>query len=344
MFLRVVSALETSAKYFVAGHRGLVGSAIVRELQAQGCHNIITASRDELDLRNEAATREFVNVNKPDYVFLAAAVVGGIQRNSDFPVAFLLDNLRIQNSVVAACADNAVRKLVFLGSSCIYPRLCEQPMKEDYLMTGPLEPTNEWYALAKIAGLKLCQAYRKERGFDYVSVMPTNLYGPNDDYSAGCHVIPALIARFHAALVTEQTQVTVWGSPTTRREFLYIDDLAKACVLVLREYSASTPINIGYGSDISMGELAEHVARAVGLKAKIVYDTSKPSGTPRKLLDSSRIFDLGWKPETTLDEGLPKSIKDYLSRFHSDKKGIAAEREQEGQDLRNKMVPIAQGA
>lgn len=307
--------MNDTSRVFVAGHRGMVGSSLTRALL--GKYFVLAKSGD---LSNEIETRRFFNTDKPTHVFLAAAKVGGIEANRANPVEFLLENLKIQNSVIQSAAATSVQRLIFLGSSCIYPRDCPQPIREDYLMTGPLEPTNESYALAKIAGLKLCDAYRRQQGLDFFSVMPTNLYGQGDRYTPGCHVIPALIDRFHKARHTDE-QVKVWGHPETRREFLYVDDLAAACVLLMnysgdiRTYLGSSWINIGYGEDISIKALALAVAAQVGLDPeRIIWDMSQPIGTPRKWLDSRLINSLGWKPKVDLKEGLRRAYVDYMDR------------------------------
>lgn len=305
------------ARIFVAGHRGLAGGAIWRELQRQGFTKLIGRTRAELDLRDSAAVRDFFSASKPEYVFLAAAKVGGIQANHDHPAEFLLENLQIQGNVIQEAHRTGVRKLLFLGSSCIYPKLAPQPLKEEYLLTGPLEPTNEWYAVAKIAGIKLCQAYRRQYGCDFVSAMPTNLYGPGDNYDPRTsHVLPALIRRFHEAKQRGARQVTCWGSGTPRREFLYADDLARACVFLLRHYSQEPFINVGYGEDGTIQELAEQVARVIGFTGDIAWDTAKPDGTPRKLLDSTRLFALGWKPTVPLETGIGRAYTDFLQRHN----------------------------
>lgn len=305
--------MNTNDRIFVAGHRGLVGSAIVRALTAEGYTNIITATHQEVDLTHPTETWRFIAEKRPHYIFLAAAKVGGIEGNMKQPVEMMLSNLHIQNNVIAAAHQHRVKKLLFLGSSCIYPKMCPQPIKEEYLLTSALEPSNECYALAKIAGLKLCQAYRSECGDNFVSVMPTNLYGINDTYRPGCHVIPDLIRKFYQAKVTGQPTVSVWGDGTARREFLYSDDLAKACVLVMQSYDMAEPINIGYGTDITIKELAYAVADAVGLqREQIVFSASGPVGTPVKFLDSSRIMALGWKPTIELVDGLKLAYADFL--------------------------------
>ncbi|HEY7379485.1 MAG TPA: GDP-L-fucose synthase, partial [Steroidobacteraceae bacterium] len=287
--------MNKSSLIYVAGHRGLAGSAILRQLQALGFDNLVTQTSRQLDLRNQRAVDRFFDSTRPEVVILAAARVGGIHANDSQPAQFIRDNLQIQTNVIDAAQRFNVGKLVFLGSSCIYPRLAPQPMKEEYLLTGALEPTNEWYAIAKIAGLKMCQAYRRQYDFDAIAVMPTNLYGPRDNFSeTQSHVLPALIRRFHDAKQAGAQEVVVWGTGKPRREFLHVDDFASAVVLLLQRYAEEAPINIGTGEDVSIAELAELVREAVGFEGKIVYDSSKPDGTPRKLLDVSRLKALGW--------------------------------------------------
>ena len=289
---------------YVAGHRGLVGSAICRRLQKEGTA-VVTASRDQVDLMSRSAVDAFLAGNEIEQVYLAAAKVGGIYANDAYPAEFIYDNLTIQTNVIDAAWRAGVKKLLFLGSSCIYPKQAPQPMTEDCLLTGPLEPTNEWYAIAKIAGIKMCQAYRKQYGFDAISAMPTNLYGPGDNFDLKTsHVLPALIRKFHEAKAAGANSVTVWGTGTPRREFLHVDDLADACVFLMRNYSASEIVNVGWGEDISILELAELVKNVVGYEGDIELDTSKPDGTPRKLLDTSRLSSLGWKPSIGLEEGI----------------------------------------
>src|SRR5579871_5638440 len=292
--------LTPSSRVYVAGHRGLAGSAIVRELENRGCENLLTASHAELDLRDQAAVNRFFAGNKPDFVFLAAAKVGGIMANSTHPAEFLYDNLAIQTNIIHAAWRSGVRKLVFLGSSCIYPKHAPQPMQEDCLLTGPLEPTNEAYAIAKIAGLKMAAAYRAQYGFDAISLMPTNLYGPGDNFDLeSSHVLPALIRRFHEAKIWRSPSVTLWGTGTPRREFLHVDDLAAAACFVMENYAGGKPLgdllNVGIGEDLSIAELADMVARTTGYNGTIRFDPTRPDGTPRKLLDVSRIHSLGWR-------------------------------------------------
>lgn len=304
--------METNSRIYVAGHRGLVGSAIWRELQRQGFIDLVGRTRQELDLLNPAAVEEFYAREKPGYVFVAAAKVGGILANDQEPASFLYENLQIQNNLIHGAWRGGVRKLLFLGSSCIYPKLAPQPLKEDYLLSGPLEPTNQWYAVAKIAGIKLCQAYRRQHGCDFISAMPTNLYGPNDNYDLqSSHVLPALIRKFHEAKATGAASVTCWGTGSPLREFLHADDLARACVFLMQHYGEEQFINVGYGSDVSIRNLAARVKRIVGFKGDIVWDTTKPDGTPRKLMDSSRLFALGWRPQVDLETGIRLAYEDF---------------------------------
>jgi len=297
--------MNDDSRIYVAGHRGLVGSAIVRELRRLGYQNLVVRSSAELDLRRQDAVDAFFDQERPEYVFLAAAKVGGINANDTYPADFLRDNLLIQTNVIDAAWRAGVEKLCFLGSSCIYPKLAPQPMREDALLTGPLEPTNEWYAIAKIAGIKMCQAYRRQFGFNAISLMPTNLYGPGDNFDLqNSHVLPALIRRFHEAKLRGDSQVVIWGTGTPRREFLHCDDLAGAVVHLMKTYESDELVNIGCGSDVTIRELAELVAGIVGFTGRLSFDTSKPDGTPRKLLDVGRLSALGWKPRITLEEGV----------------------------------------
>jgi GDP-L-fucose synthase len=299
---------------YVAGHRGLVGSAIWRELQRQGCRNLVGRSRQELNLLDETAVRQFFTESRPEYVFIAAAKVGGILANDQQPADFLYENLQIQNHLIHGAWQAGVKKLLFLGSSCIYPKHAPQPIREDSLLTGPLEPTNEWYAIAKIAGIKLCQALRRQHGCDFISAMPTNLYGPNDNYDLQTsHVLPALIRKFHEAKLAGAPSVTCWGTGAPLREFLHADDLARACVFLMQHYSEEQLINVGSGSDLSIRALAELVKAVVGYAGEITWDTSKPDGTPRKLMDSTRLFALGWRPQITLEEGIRQAYADFLN-------------------------------
>lgn len=297
--------MERQARIFVAGHRGLVGSAIVRRLCQEDYSNLITRTRRELDLTSRIAVDRFFEQEQPEYMFLAAAKVGGILANSTYPADFIRDNLAIQCNVIDAAYRYAVKKLLFLGSSCIYPKLCAQPIREEYLLTGELEPTNEPYAVAKIAGIKMCQAYNRQYGTHFISVMPTNLYGPGDNFElTTSHVLPALIRKFHEAKVAGVPQVTVWGTGTPRREFLHVDDLADACVCLMRIYDGSEIINVGVGEDLSIRELAELIREVVAYEGDIRFDTSKPDGTPRKLLDVSRLHGLGWRARIFLEDGI----------------------------------------
>jgi GDP-L-fucose synthase len=291
-------------RIWVAGHRGMVGSAILRRLAREDVE-ILSVDRRDVDLRERDAVRQWVARAKPDVIVLAAAKVGGILANNSYPVDFLFDNLAIETSVIQAAHLADVERLVFLGSSCIYPKFAPQPITEDALLTGPLEPTNEWYAIAKIAGIKMCQAYRRQYGRRYISVMPCNLYGKNDNFDPSTsHALPALIRKFHAAKIAGEPEVLVWGTGTPLREFLYVDDLADAVVFLMDHYDGSEPINCGAGSDISIRQLAELIGRVTGFEGKLVFDTSKPDGTPRKLMDSSRLRTLGWRPKTSLDGGI----------------------------------------
>ena len=308
--------IARDAKIYVAGHGGLVGSAIWRQLQQQGFTRLIGRRQAELNLLDAVAVKNFYETERPEYVFVAAAKVGGIVANSTKPAQFLYENLQIQNHLIHGAYLAGVKKLLFLGSSCIYPKLAPQPLKEEYLLTGSLEPTNEWYAVAKIAGIKMCQAYRRQYGCDFISAMPTNMYGPNDNYDLqGSHVLPALIRKFHEAKITRAASVTCWGTGTPLREFLYADDLARACVFLMEHYSEEQFINIGSGSDLPIRELAEIVRQIVGYAGEIVWDTSKPDGTPRKLMDGSRLAALGWKPEIDLPTGIRLAYADFLKRF-----------------------------
>jgi len=307
--------MQKEDKIYVAGHNGLVGSAIIRRLRACGYTNLLVRTSRELDLRDQAAVRGFFSEQRPDYVLIAAAKVGGILANTRYPAEFIYDNLCIETNIVDAAYRNGAKKLLFLGSACIYPRLCPQPIKEEYLLTGPLETTNEWYALAKISGIKLCQAYRKQYDFDAISAMPTNVYGPGDNFHPeNSHVIPALIRRFHAAKVANDPEVIIWGTGTPRREFLHVDDLADALVLLLERYSAPEHINVGYGQDQTVAELAAMVAQAVGYCGRIVTDPDKPDGMPRKILDISRMNALGWTPRVSLEVGLKETYAWYCQQ------------------------------
>ncbi len=308
--------LARDARIYVAGHRGLVGSAIWRELQRRGWQRLIGLTHSQLDLLDGVAVKQFYAEEQPEYVFMAAARVGGILANDNQPADFLFENLQIQNHLIHGAWEAGVKKLLFLGSSCIYPKFAPQPLKEEYLLTGTLEPTNEWYAVAKIAGIKLCQAYRRQHGCDFISAMPTNMYGPNDNYDLQTsHVLPALIRKFHEAKTSGAQAVTCWGTGAPQREFLYADDLARACIFLMEHYSDEQSINVGSGIDLSIQELAQLVRRIVGFEGEIVWDKSKPDGTPRKLMDSSRLFALGWKPQVDLEAGIRLAYEDYLRRF-----------------------------
>jgi GDP-L-fucose synthase len=301
---------------YVAGHNGLVGSAIVRRLRADGASQLLLRSSKELDLRRQADVERFFAEQRPQYVFLAAAKVGGIEANRSRPAQFIRDNLQIQTNIIDAAYRNGARKLLFLGSSCIYPRLAPQPMPEDSLLTGPLEPTNQWYAIAKIAGLKMCQAYRREFQFDAICAMPTNLYGPGDNFNLlESHVLAALMRKCHEAKQRQAAAVEIWGSGTPRREFLHVDDLADACVYLMRTYSDEAPVNVGWGVDVSITELARLVADTVGYKGELSFDLSKPDGVPRKLLDTSRLSGLGWTPKIRLDAGLISTYQWFLAHL-----------------------------
>ncbi|MFN4281734.1 MAG: GDP-L-fucose synthase family protein [Alphaproteobacteria bacterium] len=305
--------MDKASRVFVAGHRGLVGSAIVRRLQRAGYRDIVTRARAELDLTDAAATSRFFAEIKPSHVFLAAAKVGGIAANDAYRADFLRENLLIQTNVIDAAYKARAKKLVFLGSSCIYPKFAPQPIREDSLLTGPLEPTNEAYAIAKIAGIAMCQAYRRQHGFDAISLMPTNLYGPNDNFDlANSHVLPALIRKFHEAKLAGAPSVPIWGSGTPRREFLHVDDMADACLFLMENYSSGEIVNVGVGEDISIADLARLVGDVVGYKGALAFDLSKPDGTPRKLLDVSRLTSAGWKARIGLREGVAETYRWYL--------------------------------
>jgi len=303
-----------TSRVFVAGHRGLVGSAITRRLLSLGYNNLLLRTRSELDLCDSQAVNAFFAAEKPEFVYLAAAKVGGILANSTYPADFIHDNLALQGNLIDSAYRHQAKKLLFLGSSCIYPKLAPQPLKEDYLLTGPLEPSNEWYAIAKIAGIKTCEAYRKQYGFNAVSLMPTNLYGPGDNFDLQTsHVLPALIRRFHEAKVQHQPQVTLWGTGTPKREFLHVDDLASAAVFLMQNYDDKQFINVGVGDDISIRDLATLVASIVGYQGTFTFDTSKPDGTPRKLLDVARLHSLGWRHSISLEDGIRSTYQWFLS-------------------------------
>jgi len=307
--------LEISDKIYVAGHNGMVGSAIVRKLKALGFQNLVVKSSKELDLRNQQAVAEFFENEKPAYVFLAAAKVGGIVANNTYRADFIYENIQIQNNVIHNSFLSGVKKLMFLGSSCIYPKLAPQPLKEEYLLTGLLEPTNEPYAIAKIAGIKMCEAYMDQYGCNFISVMPTNLYGPNDNYDLqNSHVLPAMIRKFHEAKLNNSSSVELWGTGTPMREFLHADDLAEACVFLMETYSEKELVNIGTGVDVTIAELAETIKDEVGFEGEIIWNTDKPDGTPRKLMDVSKLRGLGWKHKIDLREGISKVYAEYQSR------------------------------
>jgi GDP-L-fucose synthase len=306
--------MQLTSKIYVAGHRGMVGSAIVRCLQSRGFKNLIFSSREKVDLKDTAKVNRFFETERPGYVFLAAAKVGGIHANDTYPADFLYDNLMVQNNVIHAAFEYGVEKLMFLGSSCIYPKFAPQPIREESLLSGYLEPTNEAYAIAKIAGIKLCQAYHKQHGSRFISVMPTNMYGYGDNYHPeNSHVLPALIRRFHEAKVAGRPEVTIWGSGKPLREFMFSDDLAEACVFLMQNYEDPQLINVGTGEEVSILELAQLIGATVGYKGKIVFDAAKPDGTPRKLMDSSRLHALGFKHKVSLREGIRLTYEDYLN-------------------------------
>ncbi len=322
-----MTTLDRSARVYVAGHRGLVGSALVRHLEAEGFTNIVTATRDEVDLRNQSEVSRWFKANQPDFVFLVAGTVGGILANSTRPAEFIYDNMIIHGTVVHSAYETGVSKLLYLGSSCIYPRDAEQPIPEEALLTGPLESTNESYAIAKIAGIKLCQAYRRQYGCDFISAMPTNLYGPGDNFDLdSSHVIPALMRKFHDAASTPDNRVTVWGTGRAFREFLHVDDLARACLFLMENYDGDQHINVGTGVDLSILELAETIRDVVNPEAELVWDSTKPDGTPRKLLDVARLRDLGWSPAIELVDGLRSTYQWYLDELSTNTalRGVAA--------------------
>jgi GDP-L-fucose synthase len=305
--------MENNAKIYVAGHRGLVGSAIVRRLEADGYSNILTRTHGQLDFMDQAAVRDFFSKERPDYVFLAAAKVGGIYANDTYPADFIRENLLIQTNVIDAAFRSGVTKFLFLGSSCIYPKFAPQPMKEEYLLTGELEPTNEWYSIAKIAGIKMCQAYKRQYAFNAISLMPTNLYGPGDNFDLkNSHVLPALIRKFHEAKIEKRKEVVVWGTGSPRREFLHVDDLADAAYFLMNNYDEEEIINVGTGEDVPIKKLAHVIKEMLDYQGKIVFDNSKPDGTPRKLLDVSRVKKLGWQPKVELKQGIISTYKWYV--------------------------------
>jgi len=308
--------MDKSDKIFVAGHRGMVGSAVMRRLKTEAFSNLVTRERAQLDLTNESAVAKFFEQERPHIVLAAAAKVGGIKANNDYPVEFLVENLRIQNNIIRSAYENGVRKLLFLGSSCIYPKFAPQPILESALLSGPLEPTNEAYAIAKIAGIKLCQAFSREYGANFISAMPTNLYGPNDNFDLETsHVLAALLRKAHEAKTRNDRKLVVWGTGKPRREFLHVDDLAAACLLLLEKYDSPEIINVGCGEDISIGELAELICEIVGFDGQLAWDTTKPDGTPRKLLDVSKIRALGWRPAITLRDGIKGTYDWFVANF-----------------------------
>ena len=311
-------AENKEAKIYVAGHQGMVGSAIMHTLKKKGYNNQILKTRQELDIRNQAAVQTFYNHEKPDYVFIAAAKVGGILANDTYPAEFLYDNMIMEANLIHGAYTAGVKKLLFLGSSCIYPKMAPQPLKEEYLLSGPLEPTNEWYAVAKIAGLKLCQAYRRQYGFDAISVMPTNLYGPGDNFHLeNSHVMPALIRRFYEATISEQNQVTVWGTGKPRREFLHVDDFADSAIFLMERYSSDAIVNVGVGKDISIQELTEIIKSVTSYKGNVLFDQTKPDGTLQKLLDVSKLTNLGWKAKISLPDGVTRTYLWYVENLQS---------------------------
>jgi GDP-L-fucose synthase len=308
--------MNKTDKIYVAGHRGLVGSAIVRNLKKNGYNNLLLRTSKELNLTNQADVNHFFEIEKPDYIFLAAAKVGGIHANDTYPADFIRDNLQIQTNIIDAAYRNNAKKLLFLGSSCIYPKLAPQPMKEEHLLTGELEPTNEWYAIAKIAGIKMCQAYKKQYGFNAISLMPTNLYGPGDNFNLeNSHVMPALIRKFHDAKTNNLPEVEVWGTGTPRREFLHVDDLADASVYLMNNYDDAEFVNVGVGEDVTIKELAETVKEIVAYKGELKFDTSKPDGTPRKLLDVTKLNNIGWQADIQLNEGIKSTYEWFLENI-----------------------------
>lgn len=310
--------MEKSAKIYIAGHRGMVGSAIHRKLTAEGFNNFVFRTSSELDLRDQASVKDFFETERPEYVFLAAAKVGGIMANNIYRAEFLFDNLQIQNNIIDSAYRVNVKKLLFLGSSCIYPKLAPQPLHEDSLLTGTLEPTNEPYAIAKIAGIKMCEAYRSQYGCDFISVMPTNLYGPNDNYDLNkSHVLPAMIRKFHEAKEENKPVVELWGTGSPLREFLHADDLADACYFLIQNYSEPGFLNVGVGSDVTIKELAELIQKTVGYEGEVHWNTDKPDGTPRKLMDVSKLHALGWKHKTDLTEGIRITYQDFLQKIEA---------------------------
>ena len=310
--------MQKHSSIFVAGHRGLVGSAILRRLQAEGYEKILTAGRDQLDLREQGPVRTYFVKHRPEFVFLAAAKVGGILANTTYSAEFVAENLAIQGNVIDAAYKNGVRKLLFLGSSCIYPKMAPQPIREEYMLTGPLEPTNEWYAIAKIAGIKMCQAYRRQYGFQAITIMPTNLYGPGDKFDLQTsHVLPALMRKLHEAKMAEAPRVTVWGSGSPRREFLHVDDLAEAAMFLMQNYDGEQIVNVGTGEDLTIAELARLMQEITGYRGQLVFDRNKPDGTPRKLLDVSKLHALGWRHKIGLEDGIVDTYSWYRAHATS---------------------------
>ncbi len=308
--------MNRNAKVYVAGHRGMVGSAIYRKLEKEGFSNLIVKTSNELDLRKQDAVSDFFQSEKPEFVFLAAAKVGGIQANNTYRAEFLHDNLMIQNHVIHSSYLTNVKKLLFLGSSCIYPKMAQQPLKEEYLLTGLLEPTNEPYAIAKIAGIKMCEAYRDQFGCNFIAAMPTNMYGPNDNYDLeNSHVLPALIRKFHEAKITNQHEVEIWGSGKPLREFMYADDLADACYFLMQNYNEKQFVNVGTGVDLSISDLAKMIGDIIGFRGNLVFNSSKPDGTPRKLMDVTKLHSLGFKHKTDLEEGIKLAYQDFLNKI-----------------------------
>lgn len=306
--------MEKNSKIYVAGHTGMVGSAIVRCLNCQGYYNLVTRTHAELDLTNQAAVKKFFSEQKPEYVFMAAAKVGGIHANSTYPADFIMENMLIECNIIQSAFENNVKKLMFLGSSCIYPKLCPQPIKEEYLLTGELEPTNQSYALAKISGIQMCQSYNKQYGTKYICVMPASLYGVNDRFDVNnSHVIPSMMIKIHKAKTENLPFVELWGTGTPLREFLYVDDMANACIYLMNTYEGNELINIGSGQEISIKNLAEMIKKVIGYKGELVFDISKPDGTPRRVLDNTKILSSGWKPLVTMEEGLKREYEYYLN-------------------------------
>jgi GDP-L-fucose synthase len=309
--------MDINSKIYIAGHRGMVGSSIWRTLLSHGYTNLVGVTHDGLDLTNQKAVNDFFEKTKPEYVIMAAAKVGGIVANSTYPAQFIYNNLQIQNNLIDASHKYGVTKLLFLGSSCIYPKFAQQPIKEECLLTGDLEPTNQWYAIAKIAGIKMCQSYRQQYKSDFISAMPCNLYGINDNFDLNnSHVLPALIRKFHTAMIKNEPEVICWGTGSPMREFLYVDDLAEACVFLMKNYSDDLHINVGYGDDITIKQAVETVCEVVGYQGNVVWDDSKPDGTPRKVMDSSRILKMGWKPNVKLLDGLEKTYYWFKNNVH----------------------------